>query len=441
MNTLHHLRRLLTAGALTLGLALAPARAHFIWLEPQADTGTVQACFGEYPKEREEGKLLDLVAKVSAEAVTDSGRTPLASTRGTNGYAFAGATAPVYAAELDYGVVRRGENDPYQLRYEALYLAGDGQPLPLSEIARLSKLDAGLDLDVDAAPLEQGRLALTLSKGGQPQPLELTLTVPGDAHTTALTADSLGRVTVPVRPGMNYLRILEQSPATVEGQDDVKLQKTYQLVTFNAALEGEAECSRLLHEAHEARAAWPADFPGFTAKAVATMNGVRSEGTLAVEADYKVKLDVANEAKAALMGTLHSLVMHRRGGNPEYSATWLDDQPHAMGRAIALHDDYDSVYRLEDKQIKQVTRLVEGGWFVTNVLENFQTPDGYYLPKFYTVTWYHEDGTIQSTSTMETNWIWQNETFLPQRIQRVETNSQGETQVLSLELSEHKFLP
>ena len=371
------------------------------------------------------------------EPVTDS--TPLTAQRQADGFRFDAPAAPVYAASLDYGVVRRQGQEPFQLRYEALHLVGDGQPLSRAQVADLLRLDNGLPLRLTATPDGPGQLWLQAAAAGRSVKAEVTLRPPGEPRERALTAADDGRTGVPVRPGANWLRVLHQERGPVAGAEGVSLTRTWLVLTFDAAPEADPACVQTLSEAHLARAAWPQSFRGFAAELAVSAGTQEGHGTVTVAADGAVSIKLDNRpARRALQPVLESLMQHRRGGNPSYQATWLDAQSNPAGRAIALHDGFDSVYRIRDRQILQVVRLTDNGWFVTDVLENETSRFGF-LPRVWTVTYYDRQQQLQRTATTWVTWTWLGDIFVPAELRRTLTDRDGAS-VLRAVFSKHRLL-
>jgi hypothetical protein len=268
--------------------------------------------------------------------------------------------------------------------------------------------------------------------------------VPGQFEEAQFKADAAGQVVVPVLTGWNGLRVLDEQPgAQIAGVDDVKLVKTYVTLSFQAALQTDPASQQLVQQAHDARAAWGQDFPGFTAKARLVYEGAESHGTITVKPDYQVSYEFEDPRVAKVLSrAFASLVMHRQGGGgtPEFASNFVDDGTHPYGRAVALHEGGDSVFRIRDKQILQVVRVSPNGWFVIDNLENELTPSGTYLPRMWTVTYYDKDGAISSNATTSMSWGWVDQVFVPGEMRRAEHRADGTESPLVLTLTDAKLL-
>lgn len=445
-------KRSLTAilGA-TLSVALqGAAAAHFVWLEPAPEPGAVQACFGEWPELRENNPLLEKVKAVRVFAVENGRRRELKQSTRENSFVYADmGTAPVAAGGLTYGLLERPGQPAYLLRYEAVLLRGEGKPQGLDKIAALSRVETGLTLTAHVSPVRPGAAAVTVRLAGKPVVAEVTPVVPGQEEGAGkLKTDAEGRLEIPIRSGWNHVRIMAQDdrPVTHAGKEG-KFTRTYLSLMFEAAPDGTAaapkadpEAVKLLDEAHNARASWPSEFPGFTADAVYSRNGRTVRGKITVSPDYKITYDLDDpELVKALSPSFGSLVMHRQGGGGagDYQATWRDSETHPLGRAINLNDRLGSFYRVKDRQILQVNRRMgPNARFTTNVLENESTKIGF-LPRAWTVSYFGEGDALTRVTTTRVTWKWVGEIFVPATMEVIDSRS-GVVDVSRLELTNHR---
>jgi hypothetical protein len=455
--------RCISLTLLVVGLAVAAptaASAHFVWAEPApASEGVVHVYFGEYPTVREASPLLDKVQGVKLYALGAGPRRELKQLKGTDHFRYEGAgAAPVIAGTLDYGVLEREGTPPFMLRYETLVLRGGGGPQSLQNLAKLSRVETGLALAVTLEPSATKGADVRVTLGGKPVTAEISSRGPNDADMVVTKTSADGRATLALTmPGWQHLRIKAEDgkPITVSGKE-VKFSRTYLSLMFNVAaapttmqsasakpvaVQADAGAVAVLREAHEARANWKAGFPGFTADAVYRLNGKEARGTITVKSDFSIEYALGDkELETALRPSFASLIMHRRGGGeaPNYQGTWRDTQPHLLGRAINLNDELGSFYRIRDRQIMEVNRVMGSQRFTNTVLENEATKLGF-LPRAWSVAYYdRETSKLLRTSTTQVSWTWIGDVFLPATLQTVNAHDAG-TDVSRLELTNHRL--
>lgn len=431
------------------------ASAHFVWAEPApASSGAVRVCFGEYPEVREGAPLLEKVAGVRVFALTDGGRRELKAKSEADHFLYQGAAGvPVVVGSLDYGVLERPGTPPFMLRYETQLLLGDGKPQTIDSLARLSRLPSSLQLGVAIQPAATDALGLRVTLAGKPVQAEVSYRGPGDTEMRTVKTSPDGRLSLPLTAaGWRHLRVKaeEEKPVTHAGKE-AKFTRTYLSLMFNAAggsvrtaaaVQPDPEAVKVLRDAHEARANWQPGFPGFSADAVYRRNGKEARGTITVKPDYSIEYALGDkELETALRPSFGSLIMHRRGDGrtPQYQATWRGDVAHLLGRAINLNDDLGSFYRVRDRQILEVNRVMGSQRFTNTVLENESTRLGF-LPRAWSVAYYDRDNDqLLRTSTTQVTWTWKGDVFLPATLQTVVAHDEG-TDVSRLELTNHRLL-
>lgn len=442
------------AGAMVLAAAAAllmarPASAHFVWIE-EPEAGSVRVAFGEYPDLREGKELLSKVAKVKTYAFENGQKRELKSTEKPDHFLYAdAANAPVIGSVIDYGVLQRENTPPFFLRYESVLLRG---ALTAEQVAEASKTKTGFPVELKLIPAEGG-FSVKATLDGKSAAGELQYRRPGDAEMQkAALTDGATKLSL-TSPGDYHLRLRadDPRPTTVDGKD-VKSSRTYLSMMFRlvgAAVAAkatnvtpDADAVKILKDAHEARAHWASDFPGFSADAVLRFADKEVEGKITVSADYKIAYDFPDpEAEKAIKGSFVSLIMHRQdSGSGEYAATWKDSKEHALGRAINLNDNMGSWYRVRDRQILQVNRTAGPMMrFINNVLENESTKHGF-LPRSWNIAYYAKDSdTLIRTGATSVTWTWAGEVFMPATMRIVNTTAMG-TDTTELLLSNHKLL-
>lgn len=431
---------------MTLAAGAQPACAHFLWLEPDpVDPAAARACFGEYPTLRERAPLLERIrtTRVSVPGGAAPAAVPLSAApdhyRAQLGSA---AAAPVALARLEYGLVRREGQPPFFLRYQAALLRGEG-PLAAARIAELLGSTRELPLAVTAAALPDGSLRLVPTLEGKPVRAEAVLFAPGAGAATALPG-GLELTVPPGAPGRYYLRLRVQDETPVRtAEGEGRFTRTYLSVVFDAAGTGAAaqpedDAAAVVARAQDARAVWPEAFPGFSAEALFEHNGRAARGRLTVSPEFQVTLTVDDpELAQALRPGLASLIGHRRpGAGGRYAATWRDNLPHPLGRAITLHDGGDGFYRIRDNQIMQINRDLEKGRFTTNMQEYERTPDGRFLPRAWTVAIFDEQDRLVRFGATRVTWTRKDGIFLPALVEET-TGAAGGTSSSRVVLTNH----
>ena len=430
---------------LLLGCTLmqSQASAHFVWVEPGSTPTSVKVCFGEYP-EKEGSPLLEKIERVRAHALVAGARRELKGARQPDHYLFDGmAGAPVAVALLDYGILERPGTPPFLLRYEGQLIRGEGKPLSAADLGKWSRVETGLPLAATITPAPAGKIALQITLEGKPVQAEVTRV--GSEAEQKLKTSPKGRLELPLGSGMQQLRIMAQDvrPARFEGKQG-QFTRTYLSLMFEAAESAGSSAAdnpvRLLHDAHEARANWGKDFPGFSADARFEINGRTVRGKITVGPDYDIKYDLGDrEMENAIRPSFASLIMHRRGGSPTYQATWKDSAGHPLGRAINLNDEHKSFYRVRDRQILQVNRSMGSQRFTNNVFENEETKFGF-LPRLWNVAYYdNQTNALIRVSTTRVTWTWAGDAFMPATLDTVNAHAEG-TDVSRLTLSNHRLL-
>jgi hypothetical protein len=458
--------------ALLLVAAIAtPARAHFIWLVPDAfePTGTtVRVIFSE-SLEPDSPDLLKLVDHTELFRCTGDGQPTLVEVardrKGSRFLVLEGKGPWEVAGVCRYGVVRRGQDEPFLLMY-----------YPKTYVRRLSEQELphcrgkGAErLALEITPVGKERGTFVVTWHGKPLSGAEVAVVPlGETTARQMKADEQGRFTIPgAKTGIYGLRARH-----VEDRSGEEGGKKYHEVRHYATLvlelgaaatgaapprrkvapdprgeaKGDPEATRLLEEARAARATW-ARFPGFTADVTVNLDGRSvSRGRVEVKPDGKVHLDLGDpEAAAWARRELGSIVGHRLGGAaepPTPCAFADDDETNPLGRAIrVLNDEYHSSYRIRDRQILVVNRAVPQGGvrFTITVLENRRNEDGHYLPVSFVVnTWGTKDGVLQSSEAHHQTWVRVGSFDLPKAL-LVVTAKGGKQEARSLKLTNHQL--
>jgi hypothetical protein len=448
---------------LLLAVAVSPARAHFIWLVPdkvEEDRATVRVIFSD-TLEPGSPDLLAKIAKTELFVCGPDGRTkPLKIGEGKDGdlITLEGKGPWLVAGVCRYGVVKRGEGEPFLLiYYPKTYVrrsADDPFPQPRGKDAKR--------LDLEIVPVEKVRDTYVLQWQGSHLPAApVTLLRPGETKGRELGTGPGGRFTLDAEQGgVHGIRALHVEPK--EGEFDGKTYKEVRhyatLVTEvlgkpagdapkkpAAEVKADPAATRLLAEARAARANW-SSFPGFTADVEVNLDGRVSRGHVEVKADGKLNLDLDDkEAAAWARRELGSTVGHRLDNSAELDTPCAfadEDETYPLGRAIrVLNDEFHSSYRIRDRQITVVNRQMpmSGVRFTITVLANRRNEEGRFLPLSFVVnSWDLKSGALQSSESHHQTWERVGKFDLPVTA-TVVTAKEGGQQARSLTLSNHRL--
>jgi hypothetical protein len=197
--------------------------------------------------------------------------------------------------------------------------------------------------------------------------------------------------------------------------------------------------TRLLADARAARAVWE-NFPGFSADVEVNVDGKVSRGRVTVDAKGKVALQADDPAAEQwARRVLGSVVAHRMaGGEGETPCAFAGgDADHPLGRAVRVVDDeFDSSYRVRDRQILVVNRTMKDARFTITVLENRLMEGKQYLPVYYVVNyWDAKGGALTRSEAHRQTWERVGRFDLPRAV-FVLTAGAGGQEARSLTLSD-----
>jgi hypothetical protein len=152
----------------------------------------------------------------------------------------------------------------------------------------------------------------------------------------------------------------------------------------------------LLKSTRETSKNFPANFAGVTTDILLNDNGKVAKGTLAYEADKSGELKIEGldeDTKGWLNDQAMSVIAHRRGGDfakgdGRHPITFGEDDNSPAGRRVVLNDSMKSSYRVRNGQVVEVDRTMADSHFTITVLETTKTPDGKFLPRHFTVTYF-----------------------------------------------------
>jgi hypothetical protein len=450
---------------LLLAVAVTPARAHFIWIIPdkvEEERTTVRVIFSD-SLEPDSPDLLAKIAKTELFLCGTDGRTaPLKLAEGKEGNVLTleGKGPWLVAGICRYGVVKRGQDEPFFLvYYPKTYVrraADDPFPEPKGK-------DAGR-MTLEIVPVEKERGTFAVLWEGKPLPgAEIAVLRLGETKAREDRTDAQGRFTLHADKAGVYGIRARHVEATAGEADGKKYKEVRHYATLVAEFHEQAPAeapkkeqaagprvdpaaTRLLAEARAARVNW-VDFPGFTADVEVNLDGKVSRGHVEVKADGKVNLDVEDKDAAAwARRELGSTVGHRLDNSAELNTpcSFADqDETYPLGRAIrVLNDEFHSSYRIRDRQITVVNREMPaaGVRFTITVLANRQNEEDRYLPLSFVVnSWDLKSGALESSEAHHQSWQRVGKFDLPQTA-TVVTAKQGKQEARSLTLSNHRLL-
>lgn len=431
------MRRLLT---LCMLLALAvPARAHFIWLVPDADGKghSAQLVFSD-TLGPDEAVLISKVAqtKLFARAGLKGADVPVTMTPQKHSYRVTvkATEGPILIGGIcQYGVLARGKSEPFLLMYYPKLLVKAG-----ATPERGSWVSEGTErLPLEIVPVVGTKPQLRVLWRGKPAAgVEVSLVVPGhdDAVEAKTDAQGLVAIVAPKADGTYGVRAkhIEKKAGALNGKKYAevrhyatltfpiakrlapKTRRSTQSVSFIEEEKGksapDAAATKLLADARAARAVWR-DFPGFRADLEVNDNGKLSKGKFEVNAKGKVvlRLDGADDAtRQWARRELLSLVAHRLPGGPmDTPCAFADDVTHhPQGRLIRiLNDELHSVYRIRDREIIEVHRRMKDVRFTISVLANVWNAEKNCLPACYVVnSWDLKKDALVSATAHHNTW-------------------------------------
>jgi hypothetical protein len=348
------------------------------------------------------------------------------------------------AGKLDYGALDRPGAPTFLLRHYSKAVAG--QP---AEVNRFSQTGTPIEL---VAAFESSRVVFTALLDGRPLPNTRIDVVDADLSGTELTTDTEGKVAFePSSPSLYCAYVGHTLP--IAGQHQGKPYKEirqFATLSFDWPLVPTApddEAVALFEEALATRAAWQ-DFGGFTAEIAGDLEGRPFSGTVTVAADGAVEVDLGEDAAMAewIDDQLESITMHRAASQasaaerPKPVLHFADNQvDHPLGRLLAFEGGhFASSYRVKDKQLTTVNRVIDGQDMTITVLDNEQNAEGKFLPHIYVVQYWDEStGEPNRTETVRDRWTRVEKWDLPVE-HTVTTASADGFSVRSFHLSKHQ---
>lgn len=208
----------------------------------------------------------------------------------------------------------------------------------------------------------------------------------------------------------------------------------------------------LLREAYERRYRWDAAFPGFAGKISVAYQGMERAGTARVTAASAPEVTLPDTRAATwARDALRALALPLRHapfeeGDGKYPVTFGPADTHPSGRALRLHDENNTLYRIRDGQVWRIERE-EGpagdarDRVTLDFLDFARTEEGLLLPRSFTIA-HREAGTsrLQRTETISDTYQRVGDYYLPYTRREVVAEDGG-AEVRWLRLTELKLSP
>lgn len=415
------MKRLLLS-LVVLAAVAATARAHFIFIVPDKDGTSAQVIFSDN-LEPDDPKLLAKIGKTAYHVRDAEGKAaPIKATTAADAIKLTNlAKGPqLVSGVCNYGVLARGNTDPFLLNYYATAVVGDP-----AAAAAATKLHAPWEvLPLQIAPGQGGYTVLW--QGKPVADAEVAAIIPGQEKPFTAKTDAKGRFELPAgaagRIGLRARHIEKK-----DGKHDDKEYKEvrhYSTLVFDLPKAGgdkgnsgaaadkpkeDPAASKLLADARAARAQW-AGFPGFTADAAINFDGKVHKAKVSVAPEGKVRFEgLDKDVEQWARRVLASTVSHRIDNSVSLNTpcAFLDEVvDHPQGRAIrVLNDELHSSYRIKDNQIMEVNRAMNGSRFTIEVLENKLNAENKYLSVSFVVNfWDLEKGELGRSEANHQTW-------------------------------------
>jgi hypothetical protein len=408
-------------GALVLWLATVPvARAHFLFLRitPPAEAGrAAEAFFSDLP-EAGDTRFIDNIAHTQLWLQAAPGKlTPLKVHKGEDRLrAILPGGALAVVGNCEYGVLPR--KVPFLLRH--FPKAVDG---PADEVNKLLPTDR-VPLEV-VAHFDKDAVRFTALKDGKPAPNVEFFAVGKGLSNVKFRADDAGSATwKPSHDGRFtvYFSVFTKS-AGKRGNDKYVEIRDFANVTFAwplAPTGADPKAVALFEEARDARAQWR-NFPGFSADIKGKVDGRSFKGTATIKLNGSVSVDISDDdALAWVREQLESIYLHRNASDSAKDTKPVlrfadQETDHPLGRLLIFDKGrFASSYRVKDKQIAVVNRVLGKETMTITAVDNTPNKEGQFLPRSYTVHfWDAASGNLLRTSTVQESFRRVGEWDLP----------------------------
>ena len=408
---------LLVVGLWALQASRADAHFLFIRILPPAEGGRAAEVYFSERAEAGDAQFIDKIAQTQLWAQTTPGKFDVLKFRKASDRLRAWVPASGNVAVVGsctYGVLSRPNQKPFLLRHYPKAVAGNPD-----ELNRM-QANAALPFEI-VATFVGDQVHFVALKDGKPQPKAEFVTIDANLTNVKLTADENGKATwKPPTTGVFsvYTRNTRKEAGEHAGKKYEEIRE-FATVAFTWPLErkdADPAAVALFEEAIAARAQWH-DFPGFTAHIAGNLDGRTIAGKVSINARGSVTFtnDAIGESEPAadwVRDQLGSIVLHRlaRPTSPDRPrpvlrfADTADDHP--LGRLLIFDGGkFASSYRVKDKQLTVVNRLLGEENLTITTLENDRNADGRYLPRGYVVQyWETATGRLLRSETVQARW-------------------------------------
>jgi hypothetical protein len=435
-----------------LAMASSEVQAHFLFIHigPPAEAGRAAEVYFSELADAGDPRFIDKVAHTQLWVRTDSSPfkqlTVQKAADRLRAYLPASGSV-VVVGSCQYGVLARPKQVPFLLRYYPKALAG--KPAELDRLQPCGKTPLEI-----VATVEGDHLKLVALAEGKPIPKAEFHTVDAQLANEELIADAKGQVSwKPAEPGRYsvYVRRILKESGEAGGAKYEEIRE-FATLAFTWPLEpkgADPQAVARFEEALAARAQWKG-FSGFRAKISGQVDGRSFDGTVTIDANGNVELKTYEKVvERWVKEQLESLAMHRGAGESEPSADrpkpvlWFGEEreDHPLGRLLIFDSGrFASSYRVKDKQILVVNRLMGKQNLTITVLDNERNQEGRFLPRSYTVQyWDAATGALRRMETVQERWQRVGAWDLPNS-HTVTLASDSGLAVRNFSLTEHQLL-
>jgi len=223
--------RPIAVALIVFALAVPVASGHFIWIVPAKDGGAAHVYFSDQP-EADSAKLLDKITQTEVFLRgVDGVESALKAARGKQSFEILpGTDAGILLGTCHYGVLAKGDADPFLLMYYAKAV------LPKADSAAQSAPSKRLPLDIVRVPADTKQLQV-LWQGKPLAGAEVVVSPPGDELPKTVKSDPAGMISVgALRSGTYGIRArhIEDRAGSDNGKT-FKLVKHYTTLVFDVA--------------------------------------------------------------------------------------------------------------------------------------------------------------------------------------------------------------
>jgi hypothetical protein len=423
------------------------AQAHFLFarIRPPAEGGRFAEVYFSDEADAGDPRFIDKVAPTKLWLQTKPGAFDALTVHQTSDRLRAlvpGQGAVGVIGEFTYGILARPKQPAFLLRHYPKAVAGSA-----SDIAAFrAKPEIPFEIVMRSV---DGALEFTVLRDGKPVPLAAFDAVSGQAKGHAFKADKEGKARwKPDVPG--HCSVYTGQTLQQAGMHDGKKYdeiREFATIGFAWPLESsgaDANAVKLFQEAMSERAAWT-KFPGFSGDVEAQADGRRWKGSFTMSAKGDVSIDLDDDVLVApwVKEQLESIALHRldRAQSKDPVLQFADhDTRHPLGRLLLFEGgQFASSYRVKDRQIMVVNRLLGKVNMTITVLDNDLNADKKFLPRSYTIHyWNAKTGVLERTETNQNRWTRVGSWDLPAHVSVAATSSSGQS-VKSMTISQHRL--